>query len=191
MNPVKIFENEAIFYHILSNDANLAHADLVIFIRDCVAKLDIDTKTQMQELDFEDYITNIDEVITIMMNLLEDYKGIQVTSNPEKTMLTRWFAYMIAAAYLYKLVQFAYPEMKERKYSALFLPRDLFEEIANKQKLDPGSQEAIFQTIESSLGFNGPLKLKPVPDSPGEMFCMAFKIQTMLDKLTVNKIIEK
>lgn len=179
-----MFEPEltnAFYYQIMMNDNNLNNADLALFIKECYRKIDDENK--IKKVNSKNAVKTADRLISMMMNLLEEYKGLSTRSNPEKTMLTRWFAILVTAAYLYVLCPSA-----NKKYTALFFARENFEELANKHKIEKGQQEALFQTLESSLGFNGPLKVKPTSDSPGEIFCMAIMLNNLGGRLYENKI---
>lgn len=171
---VVVFEDMAIFYNKLKEDKN---NDLGILLADFIEKCltsKIDTKYFYTD-DFAKCIKEANDAISNMIYLLEEYKGLSPYTNKNKTTYTQWFMYMITSMYLYEFVQYVikYEERQSFKYSNLLVARDMFEEIASECRIDSGMQEGIFSTIESSSGFKGPIKLKPIPDSPSDVFCLA------------------
>jgi len=114
-----------------------------------------------------DIISISDITIDTMLELIKGYKGLPIHEG--SPYYSKWIEILIAAVYLYWLT---YEE--ENPYSSLFYTRERFvKHLAKVRNFGSSEFESLCQTIESAAGFNGPLKLKPMPDSPGEMFCLA------------------
>lgn len=160
----------------------------------CVYTIDKKALTYIEALDSEDLknlvmdyydydelaIIEGDKIVDILYSLVEDYKGLQVKGNGG--VYNRWFEIMIVAAYFY--IGF-YDE--EHPNSSLFMVRDTIKETADNNKVDPGTQEMIFQLIESSNGYWGSSKLKPPVDTPAELFTLAIFLYKNQDKVYSKK----
>lgn len=188
---IKIFEEQAVYYNIMKNNDNLANADLACFIDECLKLDDFSKNLPEEEVQRGAAILfKADEAISIMMNLLEDWQNIDTCSNPQHTMLSRWFAILTTSMYLHYMIVWLHNESLEyNKFSSLYEARDFFDNVAEKCGLDYNQRDTLFQNIESRLGYNGPLKLKPMPESPGQIFGLALKLQELKDKLFQNKML--
>lgn len=183
----ELFEEKARFYNIFKNENNLANADLACLIDECLENRAMQentnkTSNKIQEQVAVNMIKDADQIIENMKYLLEQWQNLKVTSDPQETMLSRWFALMAVSAYITKITEWYQYETESEhrinnKYSKLFLARDLFFDTALSTKVLPGECHCIFETIEGSLGYNGPIKLKPANETPGYIFALAKFLQ--------------
>lgn len=177
----KIFEEQAYYYNVLKNKDNIVNEDLVCFIDECLSLEEFSKQLNEREIEMAaSIIYKADEAISIMRNLLEEWQNINTTSNPQETMFSRWFSIMITSMYLHHLILLLHEgKREENKYTALFEARDLFFKTAQNCGFDPSQADTIFQNIECSLGYNGPIKLKPLPETPGAIFGLALVLQNI------------
>lgn len=173
------------YYNKMQDKNNLMNADLALFIEKCLDKtIDIVSRVlenvdcKIIEDDLKNIIFKADDIVDNLVHYLENYKGLSVTSDPKRTMLSRWFVLIVTSIYLYCFAEYISRQINKKeiwniKYGTLFLARDNFEKVADETKIDKGQQEGIFSTIESRYGFNGPIKIKPIPDSPSDAFVYA------------------
>lgn len=117
----------------------------------------------------DDKLWATDRICTIMEILISRYKALQVVDAGGR--YPEWFEVMILAALMYNI---EYDETA--KYSSLYKPREKYEKIATELGITTSKQEMIFQIVESANGMWGPVKMKPMPDSPQEMFVLAIWI---------------
>lgn len=183
----EILKERSTYYEKLSGEDNIAHEDLVCFMNECLKleefniPFDKDDDESANIIISRLYIDSIDDRVNIMANLIEGWQNLNVTTNPQRTMFSRWFALMIVSAFIDVITEYKNREDKVNKYASLFMPRDLFFEKAVECKIPLGECHNIFEAIEGSLGYNGPLKLKPVSETPGYVYALAKYIEIQQD----------
>lgn len=124
-------------------------------------------------------LNKADEVITMMKLLVEKYKGIPVEQGE---CFTKWFSVLVTAAYI-RYMCFD----KEKPFVSLMYAREFTSGLAAKAKVPDNELEFILQAVESTLGVNGPQKLKAPADTPGEMLVLAILlIETEADAKTTD-----
>lgn len=187
---IRMFEEQAFYYGLMKNKNNIANADLALFIDACL-NLD-DFNKQLTETEIQkgaEIIYKADEAISVMANLIEDWQNLNICSDPNHTMLSRWFSMMATSMYLhYMIVWMHNGNLDNHRFSSLFEPRDLFYKVAEDCKINPNERNVLFETIEARLGYDGPLKLKPAPEHPHQIFCLALNLQAHKNTLFHNKM---
>lgn len=117
-----------------------------------------------KEKDLEQSMERADRVISIMLKLVESYKGLPVA---QESHYQKWAEILIAAGYLYFMF---YDELMP--FSSLMRPREVCTEEC-KKFIPPGELEFIFGAVEACGGNTGIQKLKAAPDTPHEMLVLA------------------
>lgn len=188
LEKFSLLKEFSFYYNKMQDKNNLMNADLALFIEKCLDKtIDIVSRVlenvdcKIIEDDLKNIIFKADDIVDNLVHYLENYKGLSVTSDPKRTMLSRWFVLIVTSIYLYCFAEYISRQINKKeiwniKYGTLFLARDNFEKVADETKIDKGQQEGIFSTIESRYGFNGPIKIKPIPDSPSDAFVYAIML---------------
>lgn len=180
MTFAEALKEYSVYYNRLNDKDNLAHADLVCFINECLKMKDFNKPLQEETEDIigKLWADMVDERVNIMANLIEGWQNLNITTNDERTMFSRWFALMITSTYIDVLCLYKNKENREmNKYAMLFMPRDTFFETAVKCSINIGECHNIFEMIEGSLGYNGPMKLKPTNETPGYLYALAKYLQ--------------
>lgn len=184
MTFANAIKENSTYYKRLSNENNQAHADLVCFINECLELEDFNKPIEDEDIeDISDIVAKlwadlVDERVNIMANLIEGWQNLNVTTNDERTMFSRWFALMITSTCIDVFCLYKNKESREmNKYAMLFMPRDTFFETAVKCSINIGECHNIFEMIEGSLGYNGPMKLKPTNETPGYLYALAKYLQ--------------
>lgn len=185
LEKFSLLKEFSFYYNKMQDENNLMNTGMALFIEKCLDKtIDIVSKAvkdidrKIIEDDLKNIIFKADDIVDNLVHYLEKYKSLDVTSDPQKKMLSRWFVLIVTSIYLYCFTEYISRQINKKeiwdmKYGTLFLARDNFEKVADETKIDKGQQEGIFSTIESRYGFNGPIKLKPIPDSPSDAFVYA------------------
>ncbi len=185
LEKFSLLKEFSFYYNKMQDENNLMNTDMALFIEKCLDKtIDIVSKAvkdidrKIIEDDLKNIIFKADDIVDNLVHYLEKYKSLDVTSDPQKKMLSRWFVLIVTSIYLYCFAEYISRQINKKeiwdmKYGTLFLARDNFETVADEARVDKGQQEGIFSTIESRYGFNGPIKLKPIPDSPSDAFVYA------------------
>ena len=116
----------------------------------------------------EEKISQADEIIAMTKLLIEKYKGIPVEQGDY---FAKWFSVLVTAAYI-RCICFD----KESPFVSLMYAREFTSGLAAKAKVPENELEFILQAVESTLGVNGPQKLKAPADTPGEMLVLAIML---------------
>lgn len=125
-----------------------------------------DILNSVDEDKYDNVVFKADRICDIMNSLIVGYKGLNIKDTVGN--FAPWYEVLMLATFMYSAVY-----DKDNKYSSLFLARDKYEERAKELGIMGQEQEFIFQAVESAHGVYGPVKLKPMADSPHEMFVLA------------------
>lgn len=140
------------------------------------AEIDIDSFNSADNImSLQNKVMKADKTIDLMKVLVEKYKGLQVELGGVPA---KWFTVLATAVYIY---YFYYN--KQKPYVALMYAREFTADIAKEARIPDNEFEFVLQAYESCLGVQGPQKLKPPPDTPGEMMALAVFIYENKEEL--------